>query len=291
MNTIHGLTIISLLLLGSLNGWAQEMPTVKDYDTFQAYLKKSADVQKSKTRGTSTIVELEKRKKFKLVNGKSMIFSGPAQILGESHIITLVRHDSIAREKTGYVQHLEIYDGNGKLLFVVNFDGLFSTYWLNNKLYLFTSTRGVEPGPKAKNGFYVYDSVGKLESFTEVEWTNFAFSKSGKFLAVVTAVSEEAGDIVNPSQLVVFVIDASRQWKKSWAGTIKTNVRGNDLVFTDDDRFLLVKSAGGTAFVDYDANEFAQKKKTKRMVPSRTAKGEVSIFDLNDYRLISKERK
>jgi len=270
-----------------------ENVVVKDDESFQNYVKLLATKKKTGDAGSAYgLVELEKHKKFRTKNGKIVSFAQLTQILGGDHFITLIKHNPQEYEKTGFIQHVDLFNADGARLLSVSFDGVFYPYWLDNKFYLFTTNRGIEPGPKTRNGFYVYDSTGTLENFVSIDWTNFAFSKSGKHLAILSAFTGEGENIIKPSQLIVFTLNASRQWEKQKEIPLKANISANRITFTDDDRFLLVKAAGGTSFIDYDASELVKHEKSKIKSPQQSTKGEISIIDVKtNFALIYKERK
>ena len=266
---------------------------VKDDESFQDYVKTLATKNKSGDAGSASgLVELAKHKRFRTKNGRIVSFAQPTQILGGDHFLALVKHTPQESEKSGFVQHVDLFNADGARLLSVSFDGVFYPYWLDNKFYLFTTNKGIEPGPKTRNGFYIYDSTGTLENFVSIDWTNFTFSKSGKYLAILSAFTGEGENIVKPSQLIIFSLNGGRQWEKQKEISLKTNINANSLTFTDDDRFLLVKAAGGTSFIDYDASELNKHGKSKIKAPQQSTKGEILIIDVKtDFALIYKVRK
>ncbi len=268
---------------------------VTDYESFQKYvaeLEKKAVAKAPKQEGKSKIVELEKLKTFRLPNGKILRFSSATGLLGNERIIHFVHHYGQDRVNKGFAHHLEVYDLSGVKIFEVSFDGEFSFTWLDDKLYLFTANRGMDPGQNAKNGFYIYDAKGDLLKFYEVDWIDYAFSKSGIYLAVFLGADGDRENITRPATLVVYAANKTEYWRELYRTPVLADEWGNNISFSPDDRYMMFKARGGLSIADYNESELQNKGTTKRYKWDDKAKGATYIFDMsNDFRLIFKERR
>jgi len=298
MKIIYGLIVVCLFALGApVTTWAVENAPenikVKDSDSFQKYVQTKEPATETKTT-TPKIKELTRGKKFRLPNNKDVDFPGWATLSGDDKIKAAVYHDNAEIKKRGGAKkHLEFYDVAGKKMFEVPYAGGFSEHWQNNRLYAFFTSRVVDAGADAKNELRIYDLDGKLIKTISMEWVSYGFSKSGKYLAVLTPADGAMDFVSKPAELVLYAADEKEYWKEVYRVQLIANAEDNSLSFSPDDKYLLVKAdGGGGALVDYNEAELKQKGKAKIFPPKAQTKDITYLFDLSDkMRLISKERK
>ena len=271
---------------------------VKDYESFQKYvaeLDKKVEAKSSKQEESLKIEELEKWTKYKLSNGKILTVKSGLGLVGNKVLVTGYPYSQQERVKKGFFYGIDVYDLSGTKLFEVPCDGdlsIHSVHWINDKLYLFTTNRGIDPGPKAKDGFFIYDASGNLLKFFEINWIDHAFSQSGKYLAVVAGFEGDRKDITKPSMLIVYEADTNEYWREVFKTPVLAAVSDNEVSFSRDDKYVMLNSRGGDAIVDYNEVELQSTGKGKIYARDRKAKGATYIFDLTArFKLISKERR
>ena len=268
---------------------------VRDYESFQKYsakLDKAARAQVSKQEEKPKIEELKRWTEYKLPNGKILNVKNPLILMGNKWLTTGEYYTKKEASEKGFFFHLDVYDITGVKLFEIPYNGALIPDYQNDNFHMFTTDREPDPEPNIKNGFSIYDTNGKFLKFFEVDWIDYAFSNSGKYLAVVTAFDGDKQNITKPSMLVIYAADENEYWKEIDRTPVITNMGVGHIHFSLDDKYLMMKAVGGGSIIEYDEAELQSKGKAEIYPMDRGRKGIIYVFNLTDkLSVISKQRR